>query len=74
MSVIAPDFVVSEIHKRAMGPDGQPLGASPMKQSKIMTAEQCAARIVRAMERRERLLLMSARGKLAAGSSSLRRR
>ena len=25
VSVIAPDFVVSEIHKRAIGPDGEPL-------------------------------------------------
>ena len=48
VSVVAPDFVVSEIHKRAIGPDGEPLGASPMMQSKIMTAEECAARIVRA--------------------------
>jgi len=64
VSVIAPDFVVSEIHKRAIGPDGEPLGASPMMQSKIMTAEQCATRIVRAMEKRQRLLLMSTRGKL----------
>jgi len=63
VSVIAPDFVVSEIHKRAIGPDGEPLGASPMMQSKIMTAEECATRIVRAMEKRQRLLLMSARGK-----------
>jgi short-subunit dehydrogenase len=64
VSVIAPDFVVSEIHKRAIGPDGQPLGDSPMQQSKIMTANECAARIVRAIEKRERLVLMSARGKL----------
>jgi short-subunit dehydrogenase len=63
VSVIAPDFVVSEIHKRAIGPDGEPLGASPMMQSKIMTAEECARHIVRAMEKRQRLLLMSARGK-----------
>src|SRR5678810_1015502 len=40
VSVIAPDFVVSEIHKRAIGPDGEPLGASPMMQAKIMTADQ----------------------------------
>ena len=60
---IAPDFVVSEIHKRAIGPDGEPLGASPMMQSKIMTAEECARRIARAMEKRQRLLLMSTRGK-----------
>jgi len=64
VSVIAPDFVVSEIHKRAIGPDGQPLGASPMMQTKIMTAETCAARIVRAIERRERQVLMSMRGRL----------
>jgi short-subunit dehydrogenase len=63
VSIVAPDFVVSEIHKRAIGPDGEPLGASPMVQSKIMTAEDCAARIVRAIERRERLVLMSARGR-----------
>ena len=64
VSVVAPDFVVSEIHKRAIGPDGEPLGASPMMQAKIMTAEDCAARIVRAMEKRQRLLLMSRRGRL----------
>lgn len=64
VSVIAPDFVVTEIHKRAIGPDGEPLGSSPMQQSKIMTAEQCARQIVRAMEKRRRQLLMSTRGKL----------
>jgi short-subunit dehydrogenase len=64
VTVVAPDFVVSEIHKRAIGADGEPLGESPMMQSKIMTAETCAARIVRAIERRERLALMSARGRL----------
>jgi len=64
VTVVAPDFVVSEIHKRAIGPDGEPLGASPMIQAKIMTAEECARRIARAMERRKRLLLMSTRGKL----------
>ncbi len=64
VSVIAPDFVVSEIHKRAIGPNGEPLGESPMVQSKIMTADECAARIVRAIGKRERLVIMSARGKL----------
>ena len=64
VSVVAPDFVVTEIHKRAIGPDGEPLGSSPMQQSKIMTAEECARRITRAMQRRQRLLLMSTRGKL----------
>jgi short-subunit dehydrogenase len=64
VSVIAPDFVVTETHKRATGADGQPLGASPMVQSKIMTAEACAERIVRAIERRERLVILSLRGRV----------
>jgi len=63
VSIVAPDFVVSEIHKRAIGPDGEPLGVSPMQQSKIMTAETCARLIARGMEKRQRLLLMSARGR-----------
>jgi short-subunit dehydrogenase len=63
VTVVAPDFVVSEIHKRAIGPDGEPLGSSPMMQSKIMTAEECAQRIVHAIGKRQRMLLMSMRGK-----------
>src|SRR5689334_1360106 len=62
--VVAPDFVVTETHKRAMGPDGEPLGESPMQQSRIMTAADCAARIMRGMQKRERLVLMTARGRL----------
>jgi short-subunit dehydrogenase len=64
VTVIAPYFVRSEIHRRAAGPDGRALGESPMEESKIMTAEQCAALTVRAMERRKRLLVMTLKGKV----------
>jgi short-subunit dehydrogenase len=64
VTVVAPDFVVSEIHRRSLGADGQPLGESPMQESKIMTAEECALMIERAMEGRKRLVLGSLRGKL----------
>jgi short-subunit dehydrogenase len=64
VTVVCPDFVLSEIHRRAFGPDGRPLGRSPMQEQRIMTAEQCARRIARAMQRRERLLVMSLRGRL----------
>lgn len=64
VTVIAPDFVVSQIHRRAMGGDGQPLGETPMQESKIMTAEQCARLIVDAMEKRRRLLITSVRGRV----------
>jgi short-subunit dehydrogenase len=64
VTVVCPDFVVSEIHRRSIGPDGKPLGASPMQEDKIMSAEECARRIAAAMARRKRLLVMSLRGRL----------
>jgi len=65
VSIVAPDFVVSEIHRRALGPDGRPLGQTPMQESHIMSAADCAALIVGAMRRRQRLLLTSRRGRWA---------
>jgi short-subunit dehydrogenase len=64
VTMVAPDFVLSEIHRRALGHDGKPLGKSPLQEDKIMTAQTCAALIVKAMENRERLLLMSLRAKV----------
>jgi NAD(P)-dependent dehydrogenase (short-subunit alcohol dehydrogenase family) len=64
VTMIAPDFVVSEIHRRAIGPDGRPLGQSPMQESKIMSAEECARHIVEAMAKRRRLWIGSARGRV----------
>lgn len=61
---IYPDFVKSEIHKRALDSKGQPMGDSPMQADKIMTAEQCAALMVPAIVDRRRDLLTSRRGKL----------
>jgi short-subunit dehydrogenase len=61
--LIAPDFVVSEIHRRAIGPDGAPLGTTPMQEARIMGAAECARVIVDAMRRRQRLRLTSARGR-----------
>jgi len=64
VTIAAPDFVVSEIHRRAIGPDGKPLGESPMVEERIMTAEDCARGISRAMARRRRLWISSMRGRL----------
>ncbi|HVT61774.1 MAG TPA: SDR family oxidoreductase [Thermoanaerobaculia bacterium] len=63
VTVVAPDFVASEIHRRAAGPDGQPLGTSPLQESRIMSAATCAEKMVRALERRRRLVLLSWRGR-----------
>jgi NAD(P)-dependent dehydrogenase (short-subunit alcohol dehydrogenase family) len=64
VTMVAPDFVVSEIHQRSLGPDGKPLGRSPMQEGRLMTAERCAELIVRAAERRQRLAITSWRGRV----------
>lgn len=63
VTIVAPDFVVTEIHRRSIGPDGRPLGRTPMRESALLTAEACAELTVRAMERRQRLLITSFRGR-----------
>ena len=35
-----------------------------MMQAKIMTADECAVHIIRGIEKRQRLVLMTARGKI----------
>jgi short-subunit dehydrogenase len=64
VTLVAPDFVRSEIHRRAVGADGQALGRSPLQEAHIMTAEECARAIVDATERRQRLRILSLRGRL----------
>ena len=64
VTVIAPYFVQSEIRKRSPGPDGRTVEASPVREVEVMSAEECASRMVRAMERRQRMLVMTWKGKL----------
>ena len=64
VTMIAPDFVLSEIHRRALDGFGKPLGESPLQESKIMTAEKCASLIMGALEKRQRVLITSLRGKV----------
>lgn len=64
VTVIAPYFVQSEIRKRSPGPDGRTVAASPVREAEVMSAGECARRTVRAMERRQRMLVMSLKGRL----------
>jgi short-subunit dehydrogenase len=64
VTVIAPYYVQSEIRHRAVGGDGQPLPASPVQEAEVMTAEECARQMVRAMETRQRMLVMTLKGRL----------
>jgi short-subunit dehydrogenase len=64
VTLIYPDFVQSETHRRAYGADGRPLGKSPLQEGKVMTAEECARRILQAAADRKREEIMGMRGKL----------
>lgn len=64
VTVICPDFVATEIRERAFGPDGKPLGKSPVHEGKVMTVEECARQCLAAIEARQRELIMGTRGKL----------
>ncbi len=42
VTMIAPDFVLSEMHRRAFDKDGKPLGTSPVQEDKVMTSTEKA--------------------------------
>ncbi|MFK8032130.1 MAG: SDR family oxidoreductase [Gammaproteobacteria bacterium] len=62
VTIVAPDFVRSKIHERALTADGSELGTSPLANRKIMTAEECALQSIDAMLKRQRLRVMTPRG------------
>lgn len=63
--MVAPGPVATGMQDHRLGPDGRPQAVGPrMDRRDAMSAEACAERIVRAMERREREVVMTWRGKL----------
>lgn len=64
VTLACPDFVLSEMHRRALGPDGRPLGVTPMQEAKIMTAGTAARLILRGARKRQRMTLLTWRGRL----------
>ena len=63
VTIVAPDFVQSEIHQRSLGSDGKPLGRLLQDHGKYLSAEACTDLIVKAMARRKRLVVTSMRGR-----------
>ena len=64
VTIVAPDFVQSEIHARSWGADGKPLGRLLQDHASFLSAEICADIIAKAMVQRKRLVITSLRGKL----------
>ena len=59
-----PGFVATGVRRHAVGPDGQPLGESPIQEDRVMPPETCARLILEAADKRKREVVMTAKGKI----------
>jgi short-subunit dehydrogenase len=62
--VACPGFTASNIRQTALGSDGKAQGESPRDESSMMSSEEVAARIYKAVVQRKRDLVMTTNGKL----------
>ncbi len=60
---VCPGFTTSNIRNAALNKEGEAQGESPMDEGKMMTAEECAHRILSAIEKRKRTVVMTFQGK-----------
>lgn len=61
---VSPGFTASNIRKTARIKDGSQQGDSPRKEEKMMSAEEVALRMIKAIEKRKRSLILTSQGKL----------
>jgi short-subunit dehydrogenase len=57
--IAAPGFTTSEIRKHALVADGSQQGETPRDENKMMSAEECARHIYRAVKRRQRKIILT---------------
>ena len=60
---ICPGFTKSNIRNVALNKDTKPQGESPLEEEKLMTAEECAQHILKAIKKRKRTLVLTFTGK-----------
>ncbi|HJS54622.1 MAG TPA: SDR family oxidoreductase [Chitinophagaceae bacterium] len=60
---VCPGFTTSNIRNAALNKEGEAQGESPMDEDKMMTAQECAKRILSAIEKRKRNVVMTFQGK-----------
>jgi len=60
---VCPGFTTSNIRNVALNSSAKPQGESPMDESKMMSAEECAFHILKAVENRKRTLVLTFTGK-----------
>jgi len=60
---VSPGFTTSNIRNAALNSEGQAQGESPMDEDKMMSAEECARHILKAIRKKKRSLVMTFTGK-----------
>jgi short-subunit dehydrogenase len=61
---VSPGFTASNIRNAALNSKGEGQGESPLDESRLMSAETCAKYILKAIEKRKRVLVLTLTGKL----------
>ena len=64
VTMVYPGFVATGIRENATGADGKPANIDPVNQDEVMSVDECATLIVRAIEQRKREEVMTLKGKL----------
>lgn len=60
---VCPGFTTSNIRNAALNKDAQQHGETPMDESKMMSSEECAHHILKAIEKKKRTLVLTFTGK-----------
>ena len=60
---VCPGFTASNIRNAALNKDAKSHGDTPLDEAKLMTAEECATHILKAIEKRKRTLVLTFQGK-----------
>lgn len=68
---VSPGFTASNIRNTALSASGTAQKETPLEESKLMSAEECATRIIKAMTQRKRTLVMTRQGKMAVWLNKL---
>jgi short-subunit dehydrogenase len=61
---VCPGFTKSNIRNVALNNEGNSQGETPLNEDKIMSTDECASRIIKAIEKRKRTVVMTTQGKL----------
>lgn len=60
---VCPGFTSSNIRNAALNKNGQAQGESPLNEEQLMTSEECAEHIIKAITKRKRTLVLTFTGK-----------